>query len=102
MPRNTITYNAAIQACANGLAWQQALALFDRMKSEGIERDRVTYKSVIRACERAGEYKLAFDVRMQAAEAMGDADGEWTDADGDGAPAKHNDANRQLLREQRD
>ena len=73
VPRNTISYNAAIQACARGGAWQHALTLFDRMAAAGVQRDRVTYNSVVRACEKAGEYKLAFDLRMEGASSEGAA-----------------------------
>ena len=47
------------------------MALFDRMAKAGVARDRVTYNAVIRACERGGEYKLAMDLRMEAAGALG-------------------------------
>ena len=43
--------------------------MFDRMKVLGIERDVITYNAVGKACERAGQFKLAFEVRMQAAQA---------------------------------
>ena len=43
--------------------------MFDRMKVVGIERDVITYNAVGKSCERAGQFKLAFEVRMQAAQA---------------------------------
>ena len=65
--RNTIVYNAAIQACADGGAWSHALTLFDRMASEDVARDRHTYNTVVRCLEAGGEYKLASDLRMEEA-----------------------------------
>jgi hypothetical protein len=41
------------------------------MVKAGVARDRVTYNAAIRACENGGEYKLAFDLRMEAAGALG-------------------------------
>ena len=68
-----------------GKQWQPALALFDRMAKAGVARDRVTYNAVIRACERGGEYKLAMDLRMEAAGALGAPAAEGVVKDGGSA-----------------
>ena len=75
MPRNTISYNAAIAACAKGEAWRPALALFDAMSKAGVARDRVTYNAAIRALENGGQDRLAFELRMAADSELGVKDG---------------------------
>ena len=77
IPRNTISYNAAIQACANGAqtnydgrAWQAALALFDGMPKACVPRDHITYNAVVRACENGGQDTLALDLRLEGARAF--------------------------------
>ena len=52
--RNTITYNAAISACAKGGQWEEALGLLSEMASKGVERNIITYSAAISACEEAG------------------------------------------------
>jgi pentatricopeptide repeat protein len=64
---NTISYNAAIQACANGRAWQEALKLFRQMSVAGVKRNRITYNAVVRALEQCDQYTLALDLREEAA-----------------------------------
>ena len=59
--RNTITYNAAIQACQRGGAWQEAVHLAQQMQAQRIPRDTITFNSLIRACEGAGQWQTAFD-----------------------------------------
>ena len=65
MPRNTITYNAAIQACERGQAWRHAIQLYERMATAGVPRDTITYNAVVRACERSGQWELAFEFMRQ-------------------------------------
>ena len=65
IPQNTITYNAAIQACERGDAWREAIRLFERMREAGVQQDTITYNAVVRACERAGQWELAFDFMKQ-------------------------------------
>ena len=88
--KNTIVYNAAVQACLNpnpnpnpkpkpkpnpkpspnpspiqacqrGGAWKEAVQLADAMQAQGISRDTITYNSLIRVCEGAGQWQTAFD-----------------------------------------
>ena len=72
--KNTIVYNAAVQACPNpspnpnpiqacqrGGAWKEAVQLADAMQAQGISRDTITYNSLIRVCEGAGQWQTAFD-----------------------------------------
>jgi pentatricopeptide repeat protein len=50
-----ITYNAAISACEKEGKWQQALALLDQMRDQGVTADVITYNAAISACEKGGE-----------------------------------------------
>ena len=70
VPRNTITYNAAIQACDRGGAWQHALSLYEKMEPAGVPRDQITHNAVVRACENSGQWDLAHELleRIQAEE----------------------------------
>ena len=70
---DTITYNAAIQACERAGQWREAIRLFDAMQATGqggggaraarslpgladqaadVKRDSITYNAVVRACEK--------------------------------------------------
>lgn len=44
----------------------------------GIPKDRVTHNTIIRACEKSGEHKLAVDLRAEAS-----ASGAFDDDDDD-------------------
>ena len=84
--------------------------LFERMASAGIEQDRVTYNTVVRACERAGQYQVATDIRMLAMQANVsvyiDGSGASWDGSDDGWEREEEEmeaqmARRRLLRDQR-
>ena len=51
---DTITFSAAISACAKGGQWEEALGLLSEMASEGVLLDTITYSAAILACEEAG------------------------------------------------
>lgn len=60
-------YNAAIYACSrtyndakNG--WESALSLFREMRREGIQPNQQTYGSLLQACAKSGQVKVAFSL----------------------------------------
>lgn len=57
-------YNAAIYACSrdqlNG--WQSALSLFREMPKNGIKPNQQTYASLLQACAKSGQVKVAFSL----------------------------------------
>jgi len=57
-------YNAAIYACSRGPSngWQTALSLFREMPSNGIIPDQQTYASLLQACTKSGQVKVAFSL----------------------------------------
>jgi pentatricopeptide repeat protein len=59
---NVITYNAAIRACAEAFDMDQAFALFEDLKDQGLEPSVVTYGSLMTACERVGNLEAASKV----------------------------------------
>ena len=59
---NVITYNAAIRACAEAFDMDQAFALFEDLKKQGLEPSVVTYGSLMTACERVGNLEAASKV----------------------------------------
>ena len=63
--RNTITYNAAIQACERGGEWEEAIRLFHVMQKVKLPQDTITYNSLVRACEKGGQWQKAFDFMKQ-------------------------------------
>ena len=52
IPRDTVTYNAAISACEKGGQWQTALDLLTEMERKSIPRNTITYNAAISACEK--------------------------------------------------
>ena len=59
---NIVTYNAAIQACAEGLNLNGAFDLLEQLKKDGLEPTVVTYGSLMTACERVGDIEAASKV----------------------------------------
>lgn len=53
---NTITYNAAVDACRKGHAWECALELFQEMEEAAARADLVTYSTVMSACEKVSNW----------------------------------------------
>jgi len=66
---NTISYNAAADACKKAKAWQQAVDLVDNMREHAAAADVVSYSIVVTACEKASQWAgaLAFFSQMQKA-----------------------------------
>ncbi|CAK8997287.1 Pentatricopeptide repeat-containing protein At2g41720 (Protein EMBRYO DEFECTIVE 2654) [Durusdinium trenchii] len=67
---NSISFNAAMDACQKGAAWQHATSLLKEMESEemGIPSpDVVSYSTAMSACAKAGNWEmtLGFFVSMQ-------------------------------------
>jgi pentatricopeptide repeat protein len=61
--RNIITYNATIiRACEKGCQWQQALDLFEIMRSARVQRNTITYNAAISACVRGRQWQHALHV----------------------------------------
>ena len=52
---DVISYSAAISACEKGGRWEQALEVFDEMRSRGVEPNVITYTSAMSACVKSGE-----------------------------------------------
>lgn len=71
---NTITYNAAVDACRKGHAWECALELFQDMEEAAARADLVTYSTVMSACEKVSNWSqsLHFFTRL-ASDASPDA-----------------------------
>lgn len=69
---NCFLYNAAIHACSragaatgtdvNNDGWQTALSLFRQMKKEQIRPTEQTYASLLHACGKSGQVKLALSL----------------------------------------
>lgn len=60
-------YNSAIHACSrNGVdgrnGWQTALSLFRQMPRDGVQANEQTYASLLHACARSGQLKVALSV----------------------------------------
>jgi pentatricopeptide repeat protein len=55
--RDVVSYNTLFTAFAANGDGVETLNLLSKMKDEGIEPDRVTYTSVLTACNRAGLLK---------------------------------------------
>jgi len=50
--QRTITYSAAISACAKGEQRQQVLGIFERMQNEIVQKYIISYNAAIGACEK--------------------------------------------------
>eukprot|EP00435_Cladocopium_sp_Y103_P043576 s1827_g12.t1 len=72
---NTITYNAAVDACRKGHAWECALELFQDMEEVAARADLVTYSTVMSACEKASEWPQSLHFFMRLASASASPDG---------------------------
>ncbi len=48
---NIVTYNAAIQACAEGLNLDSAFKLLWQLREDGLAPTIITYGSLMTACE---------------------------------------------------
>ena len=60
-------YNAAIYACSRTFndtknGWESALSLFREMKQERIKPNQQTYASLLQACAKSGQVKVAFSL----------------------------------------
>ena len=57
-------YNSAIYACSRGPlnGWQSALSLFREMPKQGIQPNQQTYASLLQACAKSGQVKVAFSL----------------------------------------
>lgn len=57
-------YNSAIYACSRGLkdGWQAALSLFREMPKRGLKPNQQTYASLLQACAKSGQVKVAFSL----------------------------------------
>ena len=95
---NTITFNTAIQvrslqpghlaprcthsrshgcrarrqACERGAQWAEAVATFERMKVLNLPPDKITYDSLVRACEAGEQWQLANEF-LEMASGLDDA-----------------------------
>ena len=47
------------QACERGAQWAEAVATFERMKVLNLPPDKITYDSLVRACEAGEQWQLA-------------------------------------------
>ena len=65
--RCTITYNAAIAACARAGQWEPALRLFTEMGRRGVPRDALTHSVTIAAFRRSGRVGAAAGGEASAA-----------------------------------
>ena len=52
-------YSAAINACAKGRQWEQAMLLLDTMNKNGVPPDCVCFNGAISACARGGHWERA-------------------------------------------
>ncbi len=57
-------YNSAIYACSRGVkdGWQAALSLFREMPKRGLKPNQQTYASLLQACAKSGQVKVAFSL----------------------------------------
>ncbi|PNX84096.1 pentatricopeptide repeat-containing protein mitochondrial-like, partial [Trifolium pratense] len=53
-PNNVVTYNSVINGFAQNGFGEEALNMYKRMQSEGLEPNRVTFLAVLSACSHAG------------------------------------------------
>jgi len=68
VPANTIIYSTLIKGCSLNRDADQALALFDEMRAEGVQANLVTLNTVIDACARGGKLAAAAQVLELATE----------------------------------
>ena len=43
----------------------EAIRVFEKMMRKKVPRDTITYNALVRACERGGQWQLAFDFMRQ-------------------------------------
>jgi len=55
---NTITFNAAINACEEGGAWEVALAIMDDLTHSYLPLTMITWNSCINSCAKAEKWKV--------------------------------------------
>ncbi len=51
----------ANNACEKGEQWQHVLDLFEKMRSESVQRDAITYSAAISACLNGEQWQQALD-----------------------------------------
>merc|ERR1711904_202411 len=57
---DVISFNAAISACEKGGQWEQALALLDKMRKNGVTPpDVISFNAAISACGKGGQWRRA-------------------------------------------
>mmetsp|Transcript_5553 Transcript_5553/g.8780 ORF Transcript_5553/g.8780 Transcript_5553/m.8780 type:complete len:621 (-) Transcript_5553:14-1876(-) len=61
---NVIGYNAALSACANAAAYEDAMQLFDTMQDKHLV-DPISYGTVMAACEKAERWKEVLEYAQQ-------------------------------------
>jgi pentatricopeptide repeat protein len=54
--------------------WREAVRVFESMDDVAVKRDTVTYNAVVRACERGGQFEMAYDY-MRASSAFAAPEG---------------------------
>ena len=54
---NTITYNAAITACAKRGEWQRALGLMEDMRGKGVPANTTTCSAAISAYQKVRQWQ---------------------------------------------
>ena len=60
--RSIVTYNAAINACANSNEWKRALALLAQVTEDGMVADIFTYNAAINACAKGEQWQKALSL----------------------------------------